>query len=1109
MEAKLRSFADKPGPRQESAVMDLISFLSRKDVNKIDEALAAASQHKSLFQGEKRAKFLNMFAPLLVKGLRYDNAITHYEQLLQLRPTRVALVYNQIAFCHLKQERFVKALANAQQAEALSRDPIDHTPAIRSQVLAHVGLRNWDEARAALDRGRWLADSVRGVLQEVIDSAERGEDASSSLSASLSQEFELGAYDRDAIAFMVQRSPYLSSLLDANQYEGVNIRLQRDDGSFYVATDHRKLVIGGLQEDIRKARKFGKEAYFRIQERCLSLACLFRDRAYDTEDLDEAEGSREGFIQYAALALIYKAMVYERHTALPDYLAMLYTESLTLLARREGESEGSADEYRTCLNGLIIACVAGVRGTEDVSERNRSFIGSQSSNALHDDYVAETFKIAFTLAPDALLTGLILSVANSGEAANSLSSKLLGLLRGLRLEEEAKSRLQTLFNLARSGWTLERYLNECVSQTRATGELVKTHLDALVFQLTTGTESELIQELLGQLSTAADSPSVCYSDAERLRIIISVGQHALSMMSAKDFSVAKESYDKAVATINGARQAIEVNPTKASFELIGPMLPTLAPALDGLLNNRYLGALPRLTLTDDASADGYAPLNNRINVQLRLHNGGRTVASAIRLAFTEDAESRRLYSVQSGDTTDLSIGAGRSECVPITLFLTEAGSAPDTLMDLKISASYKTIRDEEQTTEFATLSIGIQSDGAWTDDIPNPYNSGTELEPRSTGVLYGREGDILSITQQMSNRASGGDAVLIYGQYRCGKSSLKNYVVDGLMKKDNNLVVASLSAKAEWTHRDFSFNVLNEIRKSFREHDPAISLPGLEVYAESVQAALNSAPGEYLQDQLEEIGRLLNDRDMRLLLVIDEFGRIFESPALATSFMQYWKGLMALRVFKTIAIAHDVITEQIRRNENEFAVFQARQLNYISQRATTALVQEPMHDTARDRDRILPDAVEYIWWLTAGQVWYIQMLCHQVVIDMNLYKYQSVNRTRAQEAVRAWAGTMASHDLEGKFHPMFRSGEGGDSVVGDDDAKSVLRAIAEAAAATGGVRARRVDVHQKLQEMYLGPLDADTILASLTARWVVDHDEATDSFEIRVKLYHEYLLGRL
>jgi hypothetical protein len=137
------------------------------------------------------------------------------------------------------------------------------------------------------------------------------------------------------------------------------------------------------------------------------------------------------------------------------------------------------------------------------------------------------------------------------------------------------------------------------------------------------------------------------------------------------------------------------------------------------------------------------------------------------------------------------------------------------------------------------------------------------------------------------------------------------------------------------------------------------------------------------------------------------------------------------------------------------------------------------------------------------------MLCHQVVIDMNLYKYQSVNRTRAQEAVRAWAGTMASHDLEGKFHPMFRSGEGGDSVVGDDDAKSVLRAIAEAAAATGGVRARRVDVHQKLQEMYLGPLDADTILASLTARWVVDHDEATDSFEIRVKLYHEYLLGRL
>lgn len=103
---------------------------------------------------------------------------------------------------------------------------------------------------------------------------------------------------------------------------------------------------------------------------------------------------------------------------------------------------------------------------------------------------------------------------------------------------------------------------------------------------------------------------------------------------------------------------------------------------------------------------------------------------------------------------------------------------------------------------------------------------------------------------------------------------------------------------------------------------------------------------------------------------------------------------------------------------------------------------------------------------------------------------------------------MATQDLEGKFHPMFRSGEGGDSVVGDEDAKNVLRAIAEAADAAGGVRARRVDVHQKLQEMYLS-LDADTILESLKARWVIDHQEVADTFEIRVKLYHEYLLGRL
>lgn len=516
-----------------------------------------------------------------------------------------------------------------------------------------------------------------------------------------------------------------------------------------------------------------------------------------------------------------------------------------------------------------------------------------------------------------------------------------------------------------------------------------------------------------------------------------------------------------------------------------------------------------MALSDDAADEGYAPVNNRIAVQLRLVNDGQTMATGIRLSFSEDIATRRYYTVQKDEFPSLSVAPGRSESVPVTLLLSEAGSAPDALMDLRVSVSYRTIRDEEQHTDFPTLSIGIQSDESWTGDISNPYNSGTELEPRSSEILYGRDSDIESITQQMANKASGGDAVLIYGQYRCGKSSLKNYVVERLVQSDPQLVVAGLSAKAEWTYRDFCFNVLNEIRKGLGVHgiDPGL-LPGLNVYAPSAREPLESAPREYLQDQLEEVGRVLKANGMRLLLVIDEFGRIFESPSLSSSFMQYWKSLMALRVFKTIVIAHDVITEQIRRNENEFAVFQARQLNYISQGATQALVQEPTYDAIRQRDRILQDAVDYIWWLTAGQVWYIQMICHQVVTDINLSKFHIINRTRAQDAVRNWAGTMATQDLEGKFHPMFRSGEGGDSVVGDEDAKNVLRAIAEAADAAGGVRARRVDVHQKLQEMYLS-LDADTILESLKARWVIDHQEVADTFEIRVKLYHEYLLGRL
>jgi tetratricopeptide (TPR) repeat protein len=1125
-----------------TAIKNLIMYLNSKAVNNIDLAVQIIRQNKTQFTQSDKIPYINLSAPILEKAGLLDEAVDLYFESVGIQPK--ARVFGKIALLYIQKGEFAKAIEFATKAlHSVDATAIDEFNANSNIIVADIGLGQFDQAMEKLGLSGIFGAKYQ-ELETLIAEARNDKQSSDALISNYSKEASKEDYYSPSV-YEATKSRYLAYLLERCTYRGIFTKLNTDENGLPVyrpesISDAQKVIASIIGSQLRRYPRDGKaqkdryelaQTIARISEYCLENA--------SEEDLASEEAYQD-FIKYSAVMLTSLARhVSNLGTTETDYVAMLYSETLRILAQASlsvsnPESGGlNKSDFYFAFNSYITYSLGRDFATQDSSPQ--LFQEVDRSNVVGANCrIESTVIMAFSFDSLQFQLALIRVLFNAADAYESLKRFLCERIETCKLRDKLSNGLKQQFNVI--GDSLETVLSECVKISRDNRLALERVLNEINSELRQETVNPIrVETLANTLSGIIQIPSNCALDLSRIELIRDLLQDLGKVLNSNSYEAINESYNRAINNLDHLITKILENPSALSFEVLQDSAIRMKTNLMALQDSLAIRHLPALTFSDDESEQGY-PSEREITIQLRIENGpGCTAASGIRLDFLEDDETKANYVVRKQviETQFSLAGGSESGCViPIKLMLTQKGQEPENGMLIRFNASYRTVyNDTIKIEKPLELPISIQRTGAYYGIKDNPYVTGAPLDPETHSNLFmGRDDDIEAILGMIANKDyATGQSIAIYGQYRSGKTSLMNFLERRLIRISDAIIIADWSVGLGSTLEGFVFDLVESVYQALE--DKGVTVKSLfklesaqklikmiakklddgsyEFDYEKVTKDNATKPDSYLRRFLKALEPILKQHSFHMIFMIDEFGRVF-TPQMSSGFMGLWKEIMQMAVFDAIVVGHDVITEKIRENVNEFASFRLWQLNYLPSENAKKLIQNPVL-LPDGTERFKKDAVDYILWLTACNPSFIQHICARMVEFMNSNQRNRINKNYVNQVVRNW---LTIHgEADNAFHPLYKSGAGevGLSATSEDEAKMVLSAIAKACdAGFFPVKAEAVLANAKqlngtpVNDMNL----IRRVLDSLVDRWVVKNDPEF-GYEIRVKLYQEYLLNRI
>lgn len=316
-------------------------------------------------------------------------------------------------------------------------------------------------------------------------------------------------------------------------------------------------------------------------------------------------------------------------------------------------------------------------------------------------------------------------------------------------------------------------------------------------------------------------------------------------------------------------------------------------------------------------------------------------------------------------------------------------------MDVLVSGSYTDAegRRHELPAQSVRLSISRHQTYLW---IENPYVTGGIIMDRQ--MFKGRDRLVSDILQEVENRRSPG-SVVIYGQKRCGKSSILHWIAEGA---SDWVVPVSLPVQDMFADEavlpSFLFLVAETIV------DEAHARRNLELPRIDQDELFESrVPSRVFRKYLERVTVELGP-DRRLLLLFDEFTDLIariDRGDIERGFMRYLKSLIEHGLFSSVICGIDTMPKALKRFSNDFAIADSRMISYLDDVSARELIEDPIR-LSDGSSRFSAGAIERILQLTAGAPYYVQLLCSRLVDHLNREQNPDPHVTRADvdETVR-------------------------------------------------------------------------------------------------------------
>ena len=633
----------------------------------------------------------------------------------------------------------------------------------------------------------------------------------------------------------------------------------------------------------------------------------------------------------------------------------------------------------------------------------------------------------------------------------------------------------------------------------------------VIFKIKAPGEVSSIDELTIQLFRLRDIKTewMCALDIRRINNIINNIAPAIdNYVKSSGYRNKQTNYNYSQGQIQQLIDDITTNegPTKISFEAILPLMERAQNMLKDSFDEVIKMSQPKIDIKL-LSSDTVVDANNIVSIQVSIDNDKDS--SPISEVSVEIASSDDVIYIKEDNTSHNAIEGGEYRIFKLKV------KVNDSVIKNKATAidaicKYKTGAETKEKKEL--LSLKLYSPDEFR-QIANPYAPIADggPVPIDSDMFFGREEFISNIVNAIIQSPS--KQVIIYGQKRCGKSSVMLHLKQQLLATGKTFCIFfSLGDIIQnLTEASFYHKILRSIKDELdnMEFDgmtvPEFKLPKLADFkTEDDENPLNTFTS-YMVKFKRACKSTEGWQDKNLVVMIDEFTYLYteiKKEHISPSIMKQWKAVTQndRAQFSVVLVGQDVVPSFKKEDyaRNAFGVIEDIRLTYLSETPARDLIEKPILDE-NGNSRYIGNAVSRIIEYTSRNPYYIQIFCARLVNYMNSNKSITVTEADVNEVAKSFiVGDQALE--EDKFDNLIRAGETEDlQEYPEDEIVKVLREIAVGSKNIGYCSRNGIDVLEDKQR-------EDEILKHLVDREVLEK-KGEDNYKIQVKLFQEWLLN--
>ncbi len=568
--------------------------------------------------------------------------------------------------------------------------------------------------------------------------------------------------------------------------------------------------------------------------------------------------------------------------------------------------------------------------------------------------------------------------------------------------------------------------------------------------------------------------------------------------------------------IKAIQDDIKRKPTKLSFEAILPLLSHIHQLVEDAFNTVELTSKPTISISLPAD-ETVIERGNMVSLQVKVANDENS--APINNVTVEIITTNGVLSdMASTEETGIQIEGGKEH-----IFKRRIKVNDDVIHNegtsVNIVCHYRDREGAPQDTKPYACSLTLYSRENYI-DIENPYKCGAPLSSTDS-TFKGRSSDIQEVVNEI--KKDPGYQVIIYGQKRCGKSSVLTRIKAQLEAAGYFCIYFSLDMLAK-KGNEFTFyhKILQELHTDLTQlkrhaNDPKIverwgneipmfDLPDITDFEKIDPYNPANTFVNFLKEFHSACENIPKWKECRMVLMIDEFTAIYtgvENKRIDPSIMKQWKAITQNQacIFSVVLVGQDVTPTFLDKSyaANAFQILTQRRLTYLPKKDAIDLVVEPMTAVCSGQSPYIGKAVERIIDYTSCNPFYIQKMCSRLVNYMNDNKLKKVTEADIDDLAHIMLAVMSKSDFDNLINPGEEEEDNPEYQQKKNDIMRVLIALAKLSNDRGYDYCSNNDI-----EGLSDKAKQEVILKELYNREVLAMDEG--NYKIHVRLFKEWLL---